>query len=205
MKNRRSGYRRGHKDDSVLGFERPKTAIQWVVFAAAMGLVLSSPMGARHVLKEISRFIDKRAGFAKRPADKSLSQAIYYLRKQKAIILNDKEGEINMRLTVRGNNMLLKYRWENINIHKTEEWDDKWRMIMFDIPEHDRKTRSAFREKIKNLGFLQFQKSVWIYPYPCENEINFISEYLHIAPYINLITVRIDEDGDLRKHFNLNP
>ena len=74
---------------------------------------------------------------------------------------------------------------------------------MFDIPESEKFAREALREKLKNLGFAQFQKSIWIYPYPCENEIDFVTEFFSIAKHVNLITVKIDDDRPLRAEFNL--
>ncbi len=74
---------------------------------------------------------------------------------------------------------------------------------MFDIPENRKSARESIRNKLKELGFTQFQKSVWLYPYPCEAEIDFITEYYSVAKYVNLITVKIENDKPLRVKFNL--
>lgn len=42
-----------------------------------------------------------------------------------------------------------------------QKWDGKWRFIIWDIPEKRREVRSVLRNKLKELGFQQFQKSVW--------------------------------------------
>lgn len=47
---------------------------------------------------------------------------------------------------------------------KPAEWDGKWYIITFDIPEIYRNRRNAFREKLKKLGFGKLQASVWISP-----------------------------------------
>ena len=54
--------------------------------------------------------------------------------------------------------------------------DGEWRIVIFDIPEKFKKAREALRMKLKELGFLELQKSVFIFPYECEDEINFIVE-----------------------------
>ena len=82
-------------------------------------------------------------------------------------------------------------------------WDGKWRILMFDIPESKRESRDSLTNKLRNLGFIQFQKSVWVYPYPCAEEIDFVTEYFSIAENVNLITVRIENDKPLRKEFKL--
>lgn len=42
------------------------------------------------------------------------------------------------------------------------EWDGKWRIVIFDIPEERRIIRNLFRRNLKKWGFKQLQKSVWI-------------------------------------------
>ena len=74
---------------------------------------------------------------------------------------------------------------------------------MFDIPEFKKSARETLRKRLKKLGFFQFQKSVWIYPYPCEQEIDFISEVFMVAPYINLLTIKLEDDEPLRIKFKL--
>lgn len=43
-------------------------------------------------------------------------------------------------------------------------WDKKWRVVIFDIPEKERKTRDFLRRKLVDLGFGELQKSVYISP-----------------------------------------
>ena len=42
-----------------------------------------------------------------------------------------------------------------------EEWDGKWRIVVFDIPESHRKERSVLRAHLKIWGFTPWQQSVW--------------------------------------------
>ena len=46
-----------------------------------------------------------------------------------------------------------------------KKWDRKWRIVIFDIQEKQRKKRDALRVKLKELGFGQWQKSVYISPH----------------------------------------
>lgn len=45
---------------------------------------------------------------------------------------------------------------------KQERWDGKWRVVIFDIPETNKRIRQALRETLKVLEFWPLQKSVWI-------------------------------------------
>lgn len=48
---------------------------------------------------------------------------------------------------------------------QNKKWDGKWRVVIFDIEEKERKNRDFLRVKLKELGFGMIQKSVWISPY----------------------------------------
>jgi phenylacetic acid degradation operon negative regulatory protein len=43
-----------------------------------------------------------------------------------------------------------------------KEWDGKYRLVFFDIPEKNRAVRDLLRSKLKELGFVGWQKSVWV-------------------------------------------
>lgn len=84
-------------------------------------------------------------------------------------------------------------------------WDKKWRLVIFDIPQELHLARVKFRKKLINLGFFMLQKSVFVLPYPCHEEIGDICEQLNISDYIDIVTA---EDigfkkSELIKYFNL--
>ena len=86
------------------------------------------------------------------------------------------------------------------------EWDKKWRMIIFDIPENRRHQRDFLRKRLKWLGFKELQKSVWIFPYDIRKETE---ELLTICNFgsqgdIRFLTVeKMENDKDLKKYFDL--
>ena len=74
----------------------------------------------------------------------------------------------------------------------------------FDIPEKFKIARNALREKLNDLGFLKYQKSVFIYPYECKDEIDFIIEFFEVKPFVRyIIAEKIDNELDFKKKFNL--
>src|SRR3989338_1016131 len=90
-------------------------------------------------------------------------------------------------------------------INTPKKWDGKWRLVMFDIPMRFTKGREALRYHLKNLGFLQFQKSAWIHPFPCEDEILFIADFFGIGKHVEILTVEnLLNDEKLKKHFRLD-
>ena len=50
----------------------------------------------------------------------------------------------------------------------------------FDIPEKLKRAREVLRDKLKDIGFIELQKSVFAHPFECEDEINFIVEVFQI-------------------------
>jgi hypothetical protein len=96
---------------------------------------------------------------------------------------------IEIILTEDGKKKALEFQLNNIHIKIPSKWDKKWRMIIFDIPEKLSFARTVFRKKIEELGFRQIQKSIYIFPFECENEINFITEIFDLRPYIRFLHV----------------
>lgn len=131
-----------------------------------------------------------------------IKNSIYYLRKRKFIAYEGNNK--NIKLTDLGKRRLSKIDYENLEI-KTGNWDGKWRFLFFDIPEEKLGARDTFRRKLKLLGFFHFQRSVFVCPYPCEKEINFMTDYLDITPCVYLVTAkRFSGDEYLLKEFALN-
>ena len=86
------------------------------------------------------------------------------------------------------------------------KWDKKWRVIIFDIPQKLHKNRNRFRQRIKSLGFFVLQKSVFVFPYPCEEELAQICRKMKISDYVDVIiadSVGFREE-EIKKVFNLS-
>lgn len=114
-------------------------------------------------------------------------------------------GIIKVVLTKTGQEYALEYKIDEIKIKKPDIWDKKWRMVIFDIPEKRRRARDALRRKLQELGFKELQKSVFIYPYPCEDEIEFVVEFFKIRWYVRYAEVsKLMNEEELKLHFELN-
>ena len=136
---------------------------------------------------------------------KELSQTLKRLRLNKFLVFEKQPGgRENVYLTQTGKTRALKYRLNNLVLKKSRKWNKKWRIVLFDIPEEKRKIRDSLRKKLKNLGFLEFQKSVFIFPYPCSEEINFVINFFDIHNHAYYLEAPISPDFDFREHFKLN-
>lgn len=108
-----------------------------------------------------------------------------------------------IELTQKGKARYLKYQFKNLKLKKKKRWDKKWRIVVFDIPETKRKARDSLRDKLKSLGFLEFQKSIFIFPFPCQNETNFIINFFNLEDNVYYLESSILPDYSFRKHFNI--
>ena len=102
----------------------------------------------------------------------------------------DKDGSVKIILTKEGQKKALKFKLDEMEIKKPVKWDGEWRVVIFDIPERFKKAREALRMKLKDLGFLELQKSVLVLPYECEDEIDFIVEVFLIRPFVRFVRVK---------------
>jgi len=136
---------------------------------------------------------------------RKFSQALWRLKKSRLIILEQKtDGNFIVQLTEKGKRKIKEFQFEDLAIKIPKKWDGIWRIVIFDIPNKRNAGREALRNKIKELDFYQLQKSVWAFPYPCEQEIEFITELFHLYPYVQIVeATRIKNDAKLRKYYDL--
>ena len=137
---------------------------------------------------------------------RTLKKAISRLYKSQMIdYREDKNGFVTLVLTEKGKKRVLEFDLDDMKIKKPTIWDGFWRIVAFDIPEDKNKARKALVSKMKDLGFYPMQKSVFVYPYDCKNEIDFITEIFEVKPYVRYIIVKdIDVALDLKQRFNLS-
>lgn len=135
----------------------------------------------------------------------SLKRAIKGLYQSKLIKEKEnQDGTITLVLTDKGKEKALTYNLDEMEIKKPKQWDGKWRIVLFDIPERARKIRDAFRQHLKQLNFYEFQKSVFVHPYDCQDEIEYLTEFYDAKRFIRFIIAdSLDNELHLKSHFKL--
>ena len=115
------------------------------------------------------------------------------------------KGRIYARLTDKGRNELLKYKLEKLIVNRPRRWDEKWRIVVYDIQELKRRARDQMRQELINLGFIYLQNSVWVYPYECDEFITLLKTYYGLGKsLLYLVVDKLEDDSWLRERFNLN-
>lgn len=136
----------------------------------------------------------------------ALRRSIASLYKSK--LIREKEnsdGSLTMVLTEKGKQKAITFNIDNMEIKKPNKWDKKWRLLIFDIPEKKRRARDALREVLKRIGFYELQKSVFIFPYQCQSELDFVIEFFNVRQYVRTATIiDLDNELHLREVFNIS-
>lgn len=137
--------------------------------------------------------------------EQALKRAIKSLYQSKLIReVENNDGTVTMVLSDKGKEKTLTYNLDQMKINTPGQWDGKWRIVLFDIPEKMRKIRDAFREHLNNLNFYEFQKSVFIHPFDCKDEIEYIIEVYDARHFVRFIIAEsIDNELHIKSYFKL--
>ncbi|MDO8564727.1 MAG: hypothetical protein Q7R88_01905 [bacterium] len=116
----------------------------------------------------------------------------------------NKDGTMTAILTEKGRKRVVTVNIDRLKLPAEEKWDGRWHGVLFDIPEKYKGAREALREKLRELGFYPWQKSVFVYPYPCRDQIDFVVEFFEVRRFVRY-TVLIDpsNEAELLIHFHL--
>lgn len=115
------------------------------------------------------------------------------------------DGRVKVKITKAGLTKALTYELENMRLNKPDKWDGKWRVIIFDIPQKYNRIRDLFRMRLKQLGLSQLQESVYVSPYPCFDEVEFLRELYGVSFTVQYLLVeKLEDDQYLRNRFELS-
>jgi len=171
-----------------------------------MGAVLTLAVVAPNAVQVLKYFTNMKKPVPRRSFDPQKVYSVLKKINQKGWVeINEVKDKMMVTLTKEGKREILKYDLDQMKIKPLKKWDGYWRIVIFDIPERFKKGRNAFRALLRRLGFYRLQKSVFILPWQCEREIEFISHVYQISSYVNFILAKkIKNDQILKTTFNLN-
>lgn len=183
---------------------RGKSLTREILFMVASGTLILSSLFAPNVAQLLKPVMRWRKNWDKIDR-RRIQEAILRLNKKKLIELIERGDEIYIKITEGGNKLLKRFDYDDLELPHSKKWDKRWRLVIFDIPDKKKKERNAFSEKLKDSGFYPLQESVFIYPHDCQNEIDFISNFLSIDTHVNYFVIEsvAKREGDLRSLFNL--
>lgn len=178
-----------------------KTVLNATLAIIAVGGVLTLGAIAPNAVGMILK-IHKNYQKQKKEKYNQIWRSFNALKKNHALefVREDDDGLV-YRLSSEGKKKIRKFMIDELTVKKPTNWDGKWRLVIFDIPENKKQARNALSRKLSEMDFYQCQKSVWIHPFPCVEEIEFIKDVFNIKPFVKIFTVDEMTDGKTLYHF----
>lgn len=99
---------------------------------------------------------------------------------KKGLVERSRAGEI--RLTPAGADVK-----KRLYLERRRDWDGKWRVVLFDIPEAQREVRDGLRLEFKKLGFGRWQRSAWITPFNITTELDTYLKKQNLSELVQII------------------
>jgi len=184
-------------------FTKPKSEIvkdvlTGLFIGGAIVLASTSPYFVQNLIKGYKRY-------QKYPKQK-ISTVFWRLKRDGFIDIKQSNHQIYISLTQEGRRKAGIFQINNLKIKRPKQWDKKWRLLMFDISQKRKILREALRGKLKELGFLPFQKSIWIHPFDCSAEVELLKDFFGLSvKEIQLIVAEdIGDDSVFLQRFKLS-
>lgn len=92
------------------------------------------------------------------------------------------EGRVLVKLTDKGKNHVAIEK-----ALKIDKWDGKFRVVIFDIPEKNRKVRDVLRRRLKEWGFKYLQKSLWVSKKDIAEPMREFIKELGMEKWVNIL------------------
>lgn len=127
-----------------------------------------------------------------------LRQVIKRFREQKIVEVSD--GVV--KITEKGRQKLLRFNLEEMELKR--KTDGKWRLIIYDIADLRREQRENFRFMLKKLKFLKIQKSVYLTPFICDDEIEYLRQLFGIGEEVLVMKISgVENEQAYRNYFGV--
>jgi hypothetical protein len=167
--------------------------------AGMIAIAAASPYFGLGLIRGVRRRYDKKTW-------RKFYQSLYYLNRRGHVnfLGTTADGEINVEITEKGKTILGLVDIDSMKLARSPKWDGKWRIVIFDVPNTKNRQRTAFAGKLRELGFIMVQKSVWAYPFECRKEVMILRKFYEVEPYVTYLEgIEVEDEFNWRGKFNL--
>ncbi len=92
----------------------------------------------------------------------------------------------------------------SLPIWDKEQWEGKWHVILFDIPETHRNARNSFRRILQRHNYFEYQKSVYVHPHDYSKEFKKLAKLHDVVAHVNSFSaMALDREPELKNYYNL--
>ncbi len=174
--------------------------LRFIIGGTAITTILVAPGMARVIDRPLYKYFQR---LDKRTRERELKRALYYMKRKELISVSPHGYEHGIKVTKKGSARLRAREFDTLAIKPQRTWDQKWRIVFFDIPEENRHGRRKLISKLKQLGFNQLQRSVWVYPFPCRAEVGLVATAYDVYKFVSYIEATgIDSPELLKERFS---
>lgn len=150
-----------------------------------------------YLLKSIKTLQEKKS---------KINRVLQSLEEKEILDLQEQDGKVMVYLKNKNHPKIIEYSIESLlNFKKkNKRWNGKWFLVFFDVPESQRNKRDYLRKFLIRIGFYQYQKSVYLFPYECEKEVELIKQIVEGAKYMKyIIAEKIEDELKAKQYFKL--
>jgi hypothetical protein len=178
------------------GLEKYPQAEEALKILAALGVV-----SLVVIMPGLGKFIAKQVKYQ----EKARYQRMWKRWQEQRLVEIDYSGsEPEVKITEKGLKRALRYKLSDLKLKRQKRWDKKWRVIIFDVPEEKKRNRDYFRSNLLMLGCYRLNKSVFVYPYPCFDEVEYLRQVSGIGDEVTyMIAESVENAPDLESNFDL--
>ncbi|MGZ6004888.1 MAG: hypothetical protein ACXWLH_01930 [Candidatus Saccharimonadales bacterium] len=171
--------------------------LRFAVGGGLLATILIAPNAVQIFDKPARKYLNS---LDKRARQRELSRILTYMKSREFIAENYQHG---LTVTKKGLRRIERRNFDNLTIEQPTKWDNTWRLVLFDIPQKYKHSRDALSLKIRELGFKPLQKSAWVHPFPCRDEITLVCQTYKIERFVSYLEIsHIDNESALKKKFS---
>lgn len=179
-------------------------ALAVVASVGALGIAIVAP-NLFLALNKI--FLKKYGKITQAEKKKKTAQVFYYLKKQGLIQFKEDKGILKVILSGAGKRKVEALNLSSLKVSKPKYWDGKWWLVAADIPTKQyRQGADMLRSKLKHMGFYPLQRTLWLFPYNPQKELEFVCQQYGVGQFVTLMEVsRLDvqDEQKLKTFFGL--
>ena len=169
-----------------------------LVFVGGMvATTLLAPNAVRLLDKPLQGYFK---GLDERARQREIKRILSYMKRQGVVTEDYDHG---LHISKKARKRLEQANLEALRISIPHKWDKQWRIIFYDIPEKHKSGRDRLAWRLRQLGCQQLQRSVWIHPFPCEDQINTVALAHGVESYVTYLeSQHINNERALLKRFS---
>lgn len=173
--------------------------LRFAVGGGLIATIIIAPNAVQIFDGPLQKYLDK---LDVKQRDRELKRIVYYMKQQGLVATTSEDYLHGLIITNKGKKRLKRLEFDKLEVLAPERWDGKWRMVIFDIPELSRVGRRSLIYKLKQIGFVQLQRSVWVHPFPCRQEVELVASSYDVQKYVSYVEATgIDSEHLLKKRF----